>query len=33
MATSMHAIRGVPFIIACLERIKIVREIFALEIE
>lgn len=33
MATSMHAIQGVSFVIACLKRIKIVKEIFALEIE
>ena len=33
MATSMHAVTGIPFIVGCLKRIELTKDIFALEIE
>lgn len=33
MATSLHAIQGIPFIIACIKRIETTKDIFALEVE
>ena len=33
MATTFNAVRGITFIKACLRRIEVIKELFALEIE
>ena len=33
MATSLHAVTGIPFILCCLKRIEFTKDIFSLQIE